>query len=141
MLKARGQTRHDLAMWCRRSDPWLSKLFTDENRNIPLKSLDRIADFFGIATYQLFQPGISHLTERRKSTDRRSGQDRRVSRAMLGASGATDAELLARIRPLLQEEREKLWHWIDVVKLGRDDVQTTPGRRVRTAATTAPASA
>src|SRR3989338_2840236 len=79
MLKARGQTRHDLAMWCRRSDPWLSKLFTDENRNIPLKYLDRIADFFGIATYQLFQPGISPLTESRKG-ERRKVADRRISR-------------------------------------------------------------
>src|SRR3990167_6415483 len=79
LLRARHQTRHDLALWCRRSDAWLSKILGKDNRNIPLEYLDRIADFFGIATYQLFQPGISPLTERRKGLDRRSGKDRRLS--------------------------------------------------------------
>jgi hypothetical protein len=82
LLKARHQTRHDLAQWCRRSDAWLSKILSDnpgdQARGLPLKYLDRIADFFGIASYQLFQPGISPLMERRKG-DRRSGRDRRVS--------------------------------------------------------------
>lgn len=138
LLRARGQTRRDLAQWCRRTDAWIGKIMTVESREFPMKYFDRIADFFGIATYQLLQPGISPLTERRKSTDRRSGQDRRISRAMLGASGASDAELLARIRPLLKDEREKLWHWIDVVKLGRDDAQTTSRGRARTTATETP---
>lgn len=139
LLRARGQTRRDLARWCHRGDAWIAKIMAEDHREFPMKYFDRIADFFGIATYQLLQPGITPLTERRKSTDRRTGQDRRVSRAMLGASGATDAELLSKIRPLLQEEREKLWHWIDVVKLGRDDARTTPRRRAPTAATETPA--
>lgn len=87
LLRARGQTRHDLALWCRRSDSWLSKIFAEPRtasdraeRSIPLKYLDRMADFFGLATYQLFQPGISPLTERRSGRDRRQGQDRRISR-------------------------------------------------------------
>lgn len=79
MLQARGQTRHDLAMWCRRTDAWLSKILGKDDRNIPMKYLDRIADFFGIATYQLFQPGIDPLTERRTGRDRRALQDRRIS--------------------------------------------------------------
>src|SRR5688500_7789418 len=91
MLHARGQTRHDLAVWCRRSDAWISKIFTEPkagrgdraDRGIPLKYLDRMAEFFGVATYQLFQPGISHLTERRVLKDRRKGSDRRVSRAVI----------------------------------------------------------
>lgn len=79
LLKARGQTQHDLAQWCRRSDAWLSKILdVNANRGLPLKYLDRIADFFGIATYQLFQPGINPLLERRKA-ERRSGLDRRVA--------------------------------------------------------------
>lgn len=78
LLQARHQTRHDLAQWCRRSDAWLSKILGKDNRNLPLEYLDRIADFFGLAAYQLFQPGITGLLERRKS-DRRSGKDRRIS--------------------------------------------------------------
>jgi len=71
LLKARGHTRHDLAFYCRRSDAWISKILGNSDRNLPMKYLDRIADFFGIATYQLFQPGISPLTERRKGPSQR----------------------------------------------------------------------
>lgn len=86
LLRARHQSGHDLAQWCHHSDVWIS-LFLAGKRQIQLKDLDRIADFFGLATYQLFQPGISSLTERRVSTDRRSGRDRRigVSKRLLGA--------------------------------------------------------
>jgi hypothetical protein len=80
LLSARRQSKHDLAKWCHRSDAWLSKILGKDNRNLPLEYLDRIADFFGIATYQLFQPGISPLLERRKM-ERRSGKDRRISAA------------------------------------------------------------
>lgn len=62
LLTARGQKRKELASWCRRSESWLSQIFTSEERNMPLKYLDRIASFFGIATYQLFQPGITPLS-------------------------------------------------------------------------------
>jgi hypothetical protein len=79
LLRARGQTRKDLAMWCRRSESWISKAFRDPNRSIPLRYFDRIADFFGLATYQLFQPGITPYTERRSGKERRSGMERRLS--------------------------------------------------------------
>jgi hypothetical protein len=79
LLRARGQTRKDLAMWCRRTESWISKAFRDPNRSIPLRYFDRIADFFGLATYQLFQPGITPYTERRSGKERRSGIDRRLS--------------------------------------------------------------
>lgn len=78
LLRARGQTRKDLAQWCHRGESWISKIFKEDRREIPLKYLDRIADFFRIATYQLFQPGISGLTERRSALERRTGQDRRL---------------------------------------------------------------
>lgn len=51
--------------------------FLKGTREVQLADLDAIADFFGVATYQLFQPGISALTERRAS-DRRTGRDRRI---------------------------------------------------------------
>src|SRR6185436_17614376 len=79
LLRARGQTRKDLAMWCRRTESWISKAFLDPNRSIPLRYFDRIADFFGLATYQLFQPGITPYTERRSGKERRSGMERRLS--------------------------------------------------------------
>lgn len=77
-LKRRGESRKDLAQWCRRTESWISKIFASANREIPLKYLDRIADFFGVATYQLFQPGISLQTERRQGHDRRLGGERRM---------------------------------------------------------------
>jgi len=88
MLRARHQDQKDLAQWCRRSEAWLSAALTKEDRGIPVKYLDRIADFFGIATYQLFQPGITPLTERRSKVPRRQLRDRRVSNLHL-AAGAT----------------------------------------------------
>jgi len=94
LLKRRGQTRKDLADWCGRGEGWISKIYTNANREIPLKYLDRIADFFGLATYQLFQPGISPLTERRSGRERRSDKDRRVSKAqrnMMALANEVDA--------------------------------------------------
>lgn len=84
LLTARNQKQADLAQWCRKSDPWVSQFLRGE-RNWQLPDLDRVADFFGIATYQLFQPGINALTERRVS-ERRTGRERRIGHAqrMLG---------------------------------------------------------
>jgi hypothetical protein len=99
LLHARRQTRRDLAQWVRQSmnnkiiDPWISHIFNTPDAEIQTKYLDRIADFFGVSVYQLFQPGISHLTERRKS-ERRSGKDRRLS-AMNGRVRQTLAEAVA----------------------------------------------
>lgn len=96
LLKARGHTRKDLARYCRRSESWISQIFRDRDRNIPIKYLDKMAEFFGLATYQLLQPGISPLTERRRGRDRRSGRDRRISRA---------ADTLETLPPLAELEQ------------------------------------
>lgn len=92
LLRGRHLTNHDLAQYCHHTDTWISNVLAG-NRNISLPDLDHIAAFFGIETYQLFQPGISQLTERRKG-DRRSGRERRIghsARAMLAAGPAIDA--------------------------------------------------
>lgn len=111
LLKARGQTRHELALYCRRSDAWLSKIMSGDesggDRNVPLKYLDRIADFFGVATYQLFQPGISPLTERRLVHERRSGRDRRISNAVPVSQRPGDVDLMDIIRALSRSGRER----------------------------------
>lgn len=131
ILKARGQTAHDLAAWCRMDDSWISKILSDgpedRARGIPLKHLDRIADFFGLATYQLFQPGISPLTERRKGGDRRAGVERRISarRADLPATPirqisvtSDDEAILADLHALTYEDYQRVKGWITVAKLG-----------------------
>lgn len=80
LLAGRHHTQKELAVWCRHSEVWISKILRGE-RQLGVKDLDRIADFFGIATYQLFQPGISPLTERRSGKDRRKNHERRVGHA------------------------------------------------------------
>jgi DNA-binding Xre family transcriptional regulator len=117
LLRARGQTQKDLAQWCHRTEAWLSKIFTDEKRGVPLKYLDRIGDFFGIATYQLLQPGITPLTERRSRVDRRNGRDRRMSVLQLTTGHRTQLSValepeevarLQRIRLLVDADLQKV---------------------------------
>ena len=143
LLSARGQTQHDLAQWCRRSDAWLSKILSEsdanqQKRGVPLKYLDRIADFFGLATYQLFQPGISPLTERRKGLDRRTGRDRRAHAALPGRIQTADL-------PLTAEDVALLLKWKSLNKQARADIVATiedllGARTRRRAAGTAPAA-
>ena len=78
LLDARHENQVTLAAWVGHSKAWLNKFLKDEYAEIQFRDLDRIASFFGIAAYQLFQPGIHTLTERRKAGDRRSGSDRRI---------------------------------------------------------------
>jgi transcriptional regulator with XRE-family HTH domain len=55
----------------------LNKFLNSERAGFQMRRLDKMAAFFGVAVYQLFQPGTSELTDRRHS-QRRSGQDRRI---------------------------------------------------------------
>lgn len=147
LLRARGQTQRDLAQWCRRTDAWLSQIFSDEKRGVPLKYLDRIADFFGLATYQLLQPGISRLTERRTGMERRAGRDRRIAAMLRGAEAppppphptADEWKLLAKYRRLTAEERGRLDQAADVLLLSQDGEART-GRSGRSSAGTTPAT-
>ena len=76
LLNDRHQDQKALAEWCGHDKSWMNK-FLNEGRGIRVGDFDRIADFFGLATYQLFQPGISRVTERRKS-ERRINRERRI---------------------------------------------------------------
>lgn len=146
LLKARGQTRRDLASWVRQSidakkvDPWISQIFGNSDREFQTKYLDRIADFFGLSVYQLFQPGISPLTERRKGRDRRSGRERRVShltsqiQAALSPTSAQLAEAdiadLLRMRMLTDESRAELRREMDALhRAEREAAARGRGRR------------
>lgn len=84
LLNARGIEAQALAMWCGHKAAWISKI-VNSDRGVKVKDLGKIADFFGITVAQLFQHGISPLTERRKQErrcehERRSGRDRRQPR-------------------------------------------------------------
>lgn len=78
LLRTRGHTQRDLAFFLKRHPTTINK-FMKGTRELQFADLDKIADFFGLATYQLFQPGISPLTERRDGRERRSGHERRLS--------------------------------------------------------------
>lgn len=87
LLNARREDARSLAMWCGHSGAWISKVLSGE-RGVPVRELGRIADFFGLTVAQLFQHGISPLTERRRAHrrvgERRSGEDRRRSASLDG---------------------------------------------------------
>ena len=55
----------------------LNKFLNNDRAGFQMWRLDRLSDFFGLPVYQLFQPGISPLLERRVLKDRRMGHDRR----------------------------------------------------------------
>lgn len=83
LLSKRNIDASALALWCGHKPPWISKFLSGE-RGLQLKDLNKIADFFGLTVAELFQQGISHLTERRhhqrRTRERRSGEDRRGER-------------------------------------------------------------
>lgn len=155
LLKERHQTRRDLASAVRQSldpkkiDPWISKIFGSPDAEFQTKYLDRIADFFGFSVYQLFQPGISHLTERRKHLDRRSGRDRRISHlgrqihAALSPASAhiTEEDIadLIRLRALTADSRAVIRQEIDT--LDRAEREAAAQRSGRRGADTAPGAA
>lgn len=133
LLKGRRLTQRDLAQWCRRSESWASKILElDSTREFPLKYWDRIADFFGISTYQLLQPGISAVTERRKG-ERRSGIERRVRQpnpAHASQSGFTDQSLIREVLSVPYDERPFLFESIAALKRRRITAPPTLERPV-----------
>ena len=80
LLRTRKESQHSLAFSLGHDKSWLNKFLNGE-REIQLRDLDKVADFFGLSPYQLFQPGITAFTERRLGTERRTGRDRRVGHA------------------------------------------------------------
>jgi hypothetical protein len=96
LLRSRQEDASALSGWLGHDKSWINKILNG-HRDMQIGDFDRVADFFGIATYQLLQPGISRLTERRQNSDRRVGRDRRIGhshRAMLETAAELD-----RVRP------------------------------------------
>lgn len=78
LLLKRRIPEAELAQWLgfkHRSS--LNKFLNSDRAGFQMWRLDRLSDFFGLPVYQLFQPGISPLLERRILKDRRMGHDRR----------------------------------------------------------------
>lgn len=92
LLKRHGYSQHDLADHCRHSDVWASQFLNQQKRMWQLEDLDKVADLFGLQTYQLFIPGVSALTDRRSGLDRRSSRERRLT-LQARRAGALRAEL------------------------------------------------
>lgn len=80
LLHERKEDASTLASSLNHDKSWINKILNG-HREMQIDDFDRVADFFAIATYQLFQPGISRFTERRAPKERRSGRDRRVGHA------------------------------------------------------------
>lgn len=152
LLAARKQEQTALARWVRPGvrdpDPWLSQILSKPDREFQTKYLDRIADFFGIAVYQLFQPGISRFTERRSGLERRSGRDRRIGKALQVDAPPSPTPLpeewalISKFRRLTSEERVRLDHAADVLLLSQGvEAKTAPRGNTKATAPRAPAVA
>lgn len=138
LLRERGQKQGELAFWMKKTETWASQALNGR-RNFQLQDLDRIAEFFGLAAYQLFQPGISPLTERRTGRDRRSGQDRRVSHVQRLEAAARppkveplpsrDRELLAKINALPPELHDVIMAVIDSPTVQKDTKSLKAARK------------
>ena len=133
ILRARGMTPADLAKVCGLSRSWATKVFKErrdprDQRQITMQHLEKFVEVLGLSAYQLFQPGISHLTERRKGKDRRSGQDRRIDarRSDLPSTPIRqlsvtpeDEAILAELHALDYEAYQRVRAWITVARLGK----------------------
>lgn len=147
LLRARKEDASTLASWLNHDKSWINKILNG-HREMQIEDFDRVSDFFGIATYQLFQPGISTLTERRISGDRRSGRDRRIGHAHRtmravavdidgarpkGRDGEQRDRINERVKRLTAEYEQKL------SALLAEDVTRRQAAMDRDALTTAPA--
>lgn len=134
ILKRRGQTRRELAQYTlrttdKKADSWISHIFGPKGyhtREIPTRYLDRIADFFGLDSYRLFQPGLSAVSERRSTKDRRSASDRRISATPRGlpstpirqiAVTPDDEAILADLHSLNYDDYQRVKGWISVARI------------------------
>ena len=153
LLVSRGKIQKDLAVFVlrapndpasvKRAETWISQILTKPGRSFPMKYWERIADFFGVLTYQLLVPGMSRETDRRIGRDRRVHGDRRVhalQHAIIGhgvektlsvALDEEEVELIRRYRPLSVGEKEHVQEAVTKARAPRIDAArtTSPGRR------------
>lgn len=133
LLRRRHYNREDLSRYCRREVSWASKILNDERRWFPMKYWDRISDFFGVATYQLLQPGaFSVLTERRRG-DRRSGKDRRVRDVAAVAHNAQPLALAVAQEVLTLDQEDVGALAVQIAELKRRRIAGSSTGRVTTA--------
>lgn len=108
LLSAQGKNQSQLAFSLGRDKSWINKFLTG-SRDLRLKDIDRIADFFHVETYALLTPGATPWTERRKG-ERRSGLDRRLGDVVVrhGRAVAAAAESLRTVALPLSHSETRL---------------------------------
>lgn len=77
LISRRRVDAKDVALVCGHGPAWISKILNGD-RGMRVKDVGEVASFFGLTAADLFSPGISPLTERRRRT-RRTLADRRVA--------------------------------------------------------------
>lgn len=106
LLMIRKEDQQSLARACGHERSWINKVING-HRALQIEDLDNIAKFFGIATYQLFQPGIAPISERRSRPDRRQGRERRIGHQQREMHGVAEELKRHRARPQAVPSRRK----------------------------------
>lgn len=75
LIAARGVDAGDVAMATGHGSSWISKVLNGD-RGMRVVDVGKVAAYFGLTIAELFSPGISAVTERRR-VSRRSGNERR----------------------------------------------------------------
>lgn len=75
LIAARSVDAGDVAMATGHGSSWISKILNGD-RGMRVEDVGKVASYFGLTVAELFSPGISAVTERRR-VSRRSGSERR----------------------------------------------------------------
>lgn len=86
LIAARRIDARTVAQACGHAPAWISKILNGD-RGMRVQDVGKVAGFFGLTVSELFSPGISAVTERRRRTrradvDRRLIQDRRANKLL-----------------------------------------------------------
>lgn len=79
LIRVRGFTQQEVAIAAEVDATTFSKFLNGKDeREIQLWQLDKIAELFDMAVYELYLPYLPGVHAERRKGDRRSGRDRRV---------------------------------------------------------------
>jgi hypothetical protein len=93
LIAARRVDAGDVALACGHGAAWISKILNGD-RGMRVQDVGKAAAYFGLTVSEIFSPGISAMTERRRRT-RRAHLDRRVILDRRLAKHQADDKLLA----------------------------------------------
>lgn len=104
LIRVRGVQQNDITFALKKDPTWLSK-FLQGQRPIHITDIDALAEFFGLSGYQLCQPGITAVTERRRQ-ERRSGGERRIGHVKRHLVKVADEVQRAHPRQVTSDQQE-----------------------------------